>query len=81
MKQTIPFFCKSLQWKESFWFVRKIVGISIGIDFLPNQIKLASWTCPVLFGFAFAYDGGGGPGNNNKKYSMNKYSIFQPYSN
>ena len=48
------------------------MGISIGMDFLPNQIKLASWTCPVLFGFACAYDGGGGPGNNKKKYFMNK---------
>ena len=46
------------------------MGVSIAMDFLPNQIKLASWTCPVLFGFAWAYDGGGGPGNN-KKYFMN----------
>ena len=56
------------------------MGISIGMDFLPNQIKLASWTCPIWFGFVCTYDGGGGPGNNLEK-NMNKYNIYQPYSN
>ena len=43
-------------------------SIRIGMDLLPNQIKLASWACAVLFGFSCAYDGGGAPGN--QKYEI-----------
>ena len=57
-----------LIFKKNCWYQR----ISIGMDLLQDQIKLASWTCAVLFGFACAYDGGGGPGNKK----INKYVLW-----
>ena len=56
--------------EKSFWYLGKIMVISIGMDLSPNQIKLASPSSCFVW-FLWSYGGGGGPGNQKWDY-MNR---------